>query len=186
MKAPAEPAPAAAPEPALPPLADLLGLAGPLVGPIAGALIVALAILLAGGARRRLRQRERQAAAAAARQDARTLTAILSSEILAIRAAAEEQYQQTAGLIQDLPLPGAQLALLGLPPAKVYDANAGRLYLLPREVGVDLVQFYAQHAHVARLIGQAAALRCETLRAALKGLVDAAVQPLKQAEKVLD
>lgn len=180
LKAPA-PKPEAAPEPLRLTRPELLGLAGPL----GGALIVALAILLAGGSRRRHRQREKQAAAAAALQDVRTLTAILSSEILAIRAAAEAQHQQTAELAQDQPLPAAQLALLGLPPAKVYEANAGRLHILPREVSVDLVQFYAQHASVARLIGQAAALRCDTLRAALKGLVDAAVQPMKQAEKVL-
>ena len=63
---------------------------------------------------------------------------------------------------------------------------ADRLHSLPREVSVDLVQFYAQHANVTRLITQAASLRAETLRAALKSLATAADQPMKQAAKVLD
>lgn len=176
------PEPEAMPEPSKFPASDIGGLAGQL----GGALLIGAAILMAAASLRKAKQRDQWAATEAVAQDARILAAILSSEILAIQASADEQYQQTASLIQDLPIPGGQLALIGLPPAKVYNANADRLHTLPREVGVDLVQFYALHANVSRLITQASSLRAETLRAALKHVAEAAVQPMKQAAKVLD
>lgn len=182
MKKPAEPAPTNEQKPvaALPP--GIMALAGQL----GGGLIVAIALLIAAGALRKAQERKQKLRADSAAADARMLAAILASEILAIQTSAEEQYRQTASLIQDLPIPGGQLALIGLPPARVYNANADRLHTLPREVSVDLVQFYAQHANVTRLITQAASLRAEILRASLKSLAAAAEQPMKQAAKVLD
>ena len=161
---------------------DLVGLAGR----IGGALIIAIAILVAASSLRKSTARDEKRAADAAAAEAKSLAAVLASEIVAIQASAEEQYRQTASLIQDLPSPGGQLAQIGLPPATVFNSNTDRLHTLPREVSVDLVQFYAQHANTMRIIAQAASLKAETLRAALKTLADAAEQPIKQAAKVLD
>lgn len=118
--------------------------------------------------------------------DMQALLALLLGEVLAIRTAAQTAFDSTASLIQDLPIPTAQLANLALPPATVFDANADRLSTLPREVSVDLVQFHARHRVVSRILQQASSLRCEQLRAALDGLVKAADEPMTRAEKVLD
>lgn len=114
------------------------------------------------------------------------LLAILLGEVLAIRAAAQAAFEGTANLIQDLPIPTAQLASIALPPATVYEANADKLGTLPREVSVDLVQFHARHRIVAKVLSQASTLRCEQLRAALEALVQAADEPMQRAEKLLD
>jgi endonuclease YncB( thermonuclease family) len=102
--------------------------------------------------------------------DIAALTAILLAEVSAIRDSAQEQYDGTATLIQDAPVPGSHQGLLGLPRAAVFGANADRLDLLAPAVGTRMVRFYALHDSVARLLAQAGTLRCETLRAALDGL----------------
>jgi endonuclease YncB( thermonuclease family) len=114
------------------------------------------------------------------------LLAILLGEVLAVRAAAQAAYDGTASLIQDLPIPTAQLASLALPPMTVFEANADKLASLPREVSVDMVQFHARHQIVAKVLSQAPTLRCEQMRAAFEALVQAAEEPMTRAEKLLD
>ncbi|MBK8157866.1 MAG: thermonuclease family protein [Rhodospirillaceae bacterium] len=118
--------------------------------------------------------------------ETQALLAALLGEVLAIRAAAQAAFDSTATLIQDLPIPTAQLAGLALPPATVFEANAARISSLPREVSVDLVQFHARHRVVSRILLQASALRCEQLRAFLEALIQAADEPMVRAEKLLD
>lgn len=128
----------------------------------------------------------RRAKSEVAEAEMQALLALLLGEVLAIRTAAQAAFDSTAPLIQDLPIPTAQLAGLALPPATVFEANAGRLKILPREVSVDLVQFHARHKTVSRILAQAASLRCEQLRAALEALVQSADEPMARAEKLLD
>lgn len=106
--------------------------------------------------------------------DDKTLAAALLAEVAAIRDSAQEQFDGTATLIQDLPIPSSQQGLLGLPRAAVFGANADRLDLLPGELATRLVRFYALHDSVSHLLQQAGNVRCETVRAALHGLARSA------------
>jgi hypothetical protein len=137
----------------------------PLLGLIAVLGIIALALL----ARRRALP-----ANGGDPVDDEVLAAAFLAEVAAIRGAAQEQYDDTADLIQSLPVPGSHQGLLGLPRAAVFGANADRLDLLPRELATGLVRFYAMHDSVARLVQQAGTVRCETLRAALESLARSA------------
>jgi endonuclease YncB( thermonuclease family) len=140
--------------------------------------LAGIAALIAAGSRKRAREVQAEA-------DMQALLALLLGEVLAIRTAAQAAFDTTAPLIQDLPIPTAQLAGLALPPATVFEANAARLSSLPREVSVDLVQFHARHRVVSRIMLQASALRCEQLRAFLEALIQAADEPMNRAEKLL-
>ncbi len=148
----------------------------PLIAFLALAGIVALIV---SGGRKRARHAEIET-------ETQALLANLLGEVLAIRAAAQAAFDGTASLIQDLPIPTAQLASIALPPMTVFESNAGRLAQLPREVSVDLVQFHARHQIVTKVLTQAATLRCEQLRAAFEALVEAADEPMNRAEKLLD
>lgn len=106
------------------------------------------------------------------------LTAVLLAEVAAIRDSAHDQYQGTASLIQDLPIPSSQQGLLGLPRAAVYVANADKLDLLEPELAQKLVRFYALADGVAQLLPQAGNVRCETIRAALGNLAETATDVL--------
>jgi len=110
--------------------------------------------------------------------DDRALTAILLAEVSAIRDSAQEQYDGTASLIQDLPIPGSHHGLLSLPNATVFAANADRLDLLPGDLATRLVRFHALHDGVAHLLLQAGNVRCETIRAALQSLARSAQETL--------
>jgi endonuclease YncB( thermonuclease family) len=110
--------------------------------------------------------------------DVRVLVATLMAEVSAIRDSAQEQYDGTAGLVQDMPIPGSHQGLLGLPRAAVFSANADRLDLLPAQVAAKLVRFYALHDSVMNLLHQAATIRCETIRASLHGLARSAQEAL--------
>jgi len=107
------------------------------------------------------------------------LAAAFLAEVAAIRDSAQEQYDGTDNLIQDLPVPSSHQGLLGLPRATVYNANADRLDLLPGELAVRLVRFYAMHDGVAQLLQHTETVRCETLRAALEGLARSAEDALQ-------
>ncbi|WP_374383462.1 thermonuclease family protein [Dongia sp.] len=148
----------------------------PLIGFLAIAGLIALFVT---GSRRRARE-------ALAESDMQGLLANLLGEVLAVRAAAQAAFDGTASLIQDLPIPTAQLASIALPPMTVFEANADKLGSLPREVSVDLVQFHARHQIVTKVLSQAATLRCEQLRAAFEALVQSADEPMSRAEKLLD
>jgi endonuclease YncB( thermonuclease family) len=142
----------------------------PLLGLIAVLGLIALVLL----ARRR--------AVPATDEDAvdhQALTAAFLAEVAAIRDSAQEQYDGTAGLIQDLPIPSSHQGLLGLPRATVYGANADRVDLLPSGLTVRLVRFYAMHDGVAQLLLHTETVRCETLRAALHGLARSADEALQ-------
>jgi endonuclease YncB( thermonuclease family) len=106
------------------------------------------------------------------------LTAVLLAEVTAIRDSAHDQYQGTASLIQDLPIPSSQQGLLGLPRAAVYVANADRLDLLEPVLAQKLVRFYALADGIAQLLPQAGNVRCETIRAALGNLAETATDVL--------
>ncbi|MGH6890841.1 MAG: thermonuclease family protein [Dongiaceae bacterium] len=106
--------------------------------------------------------------------DDKTLAATLLAEVSAIRDSAQEQYDGTATLLQDMPIPSSQQGLLGLPRAVMFGANADRLDLLPGEFATRLVRFYALHDGVSHLLRQAGNARCETVRAALHGLARSA------------
>jgi endonuclease YncB( thermonuclease family) len=108
----------------------------------------------------------------------RVLAATLLAEVSAIRDSAQEQYDGTANLIQDMLIPDSHQGLLGLPRAKVFNANADRLDLLPGDLAVRLVRFHAMHDNVTHLLQQADTVRCETVRAALQRLAYAADEVL--------
>lgn len=143
-------------------------------------LAIAIGLWLAGRT-----GKQRLARAARRENEVKALLALMLGEVLAIRAATEAALATTAPLIQDLPIPTAQLANIALPEATVFAANAGRLKDLPREVSVDLVQFYARYQVVSRILKQASALRCEQLRASLESLIASSNEPMARAEKLL-
>lgn len=142
------------------------------------ALIAGGIALARGNAKRRAREERQQS-------EMRALLALFLGEVLAIRTATEQAQAITANIIQDLPIPTAQLANMALPEATVYGANAHRLKDLPREVSVDLVQFYARYQTVRQVLKQASALRCEQLRASFQALIDSSDEPMARAEKLL-
>ena len=115
-----------------------------------------------------------------------SLLAQILAEVLAIREAAAEQIGHLASLPQEDPVPTTKLALMGLPPALIYAANAGQLYRLPRDTGVDLVQFYAAHAGIGMMLKQAAHLRSDGLRHAYVKIVEAADLVLERGQKQLN
>jgi endonuclease YncB( thermonuclease family) len=142
------------------------------------AVIAGIVALMRAGARRRAAEARRQG-------EVQSLLALYLAEVLAIRSAAESAQAVTAHIIQDLPIPTAQLANMALPEATVFAANAHRLKDLPREVSVDLVQFYTRYQTVRQILKQASALRCEQLRAAIQALIDSAEEPMARADKLL-
>lgn len=107
------------------------------------------------------------------------LAATFLAEVSAIRDSAQEQYDGTATLIQDMPIPGSHQGLLGLPRSTVFNANADRLDLLPGDLAARLVRFHAMHDGVSRLLQQADTVRCEIVRAALHGLTRGADEVLR-------
>jgi endonuclease YncB( thermonuclease family) len=106
--------------------------------------------------------------------DDQVFAATLLAEVSAIRDSAQEQYDGTASLVQDLPVPASHHGLLGLPRATVFAANADRLDLLPAELAARLVRFHAMHDGATQLLLQAGHVRCETIRAALQSLAHSA------------
>lgn len=106
--------------------------------------------------------------------DAKVLTAALLAEVSAIRDAAQEQYDGTATLIQEHPIPAAHHGLLSLPGATVFAANADRLDVLPAELATRLVRFHAMRDGTAHLLGRLLDLPCDVVRAALHGLTRSA------------
>lgn len=112
--------------------------------------------------------------------DEQVLTAALLAEVAAIRDAAQEQYDGTASLIQDLPVPGSHHGLLSLPGATVFAANADRIDVLTADLATRLVRFHALRDGAAHLIGQSAHVRCEVVRAALQGLTHSADEVLEK------
>lgn len=142
--------------------------------------LIALA-LFARSRSRQWREERRQL-----RLSATSLLAQVLAEVLAIREAAAEQVNGLGHLPQDRPVPAPQLAGMGLPPALIYAANAGQLYRLPRDTGVDLVQFYAAHAGIGMMLRQAAHLRVDHLRQAYIKIVEAADLVLERGQKQLD
>jgi endonuclease YncB( thermonuclease family) len=106
------------------------------------------------------------------------LTTVLLAEVMAIRDSAQDQYDGTANLIQDLPIPSSQLGLLGLPRAAVYVHNAEKLDLMEPDLAAKLVRFYCLADGVAQLLLQAGNVRCETVRAALGSIVASANEVL--------
>jgi endonuclease YncB( thermonuclease family) len=134
----------------------------PLLGLIAVLGLIALGLLA--------RRPAAPAPAAEEATDTAALTAILLAEVSAIRDSAQEQYDGTATLVQDQPVPRSHHGLFGLPRAAVFGANADRLDLLAPAVSTRMVRFYALHDSVAHLLTQAGMVRCDTLRAALNSL----------------
>jgi endonuclease YncB( thermonuclease family) len=168
--APRDAAPAA---PAAPPAPTLLESAipkwiehAPLLGLIAVLGIIALALL----ARRREDNNDGF--------DDQVLAAALLAEVSAIRDAALEQYEWTASLSPERPIPGSHYGLLNLPSAIVFAANADRLDALRSDLATRLVRFYAMHDGVTHLLQQAAAVPCDMVRASLHGLARSADEAL--------
>jgi endonuclease YncB( thermonuclease family) len=110
--------------------------------------------------------------------DDRVLAVALLAEVSAIRDAALEQYDWTAGLNQDRPVPASHHALLNLPSATVFAANADRLDALRADLATRLVRFHAMRESAAHLLRQAAAVPCDMVRASLHGLVRSADEAL--------
>ena len=106
--------------------------------------------------------------------DTQVLAAALLAEVSAIRDAAQEQYDGTATLIQEHPIPAMHHGLLSLPGATVFAANADRLDVLPAELATRLVRFHAMREGTAHLLGQLLDLPCDVVRAALPGLTRSA------------
>jgi endonuclease YncB( thermonuclease family) len=116
----------------------------------------------------------------------RALSAVLLAEVLAIRASAAAALDGTANLIQDLPIPNAQMAMISLPAAGAFPANAHRLTRLPRSISVDLTQFQIRHEATRAILAQGAHLRCDQLRASLTALVQTADEIIQRADAYLD
>ena len=110
--------------------------------------------------------------------DDQVLAAALLAEVAAIRDAALEQYDWTASLIPDRPIPGSHYGLLRLPGATVFAANADRLDALRADLATRLVRFYAMHDGVTHLLQQAATVPCDMVRASLHGLASSADEAL--------
>lgn len=110
--------------------------------------------------------------------DEQTLTAALLAEVSAIRDAAQEQYDGTATLIQEHPIPATHHGLLSLPAATVFAANADRLDILPSTLVTRLVRFHAMRDGTAHLLGQMVDLPCDIVRAALHRLASSADEVL--------
>lgn len=145
-------------------------------------LISLLAVALVGhtiGKQGRLERRQM-------RLSTTSLLAQVLAEVLAIREAAAEQIGGLTGLPPDRPVPPTQLAVMSLPPSLIYAANAGQLYRLPRDIGVDLVQFYAAHAGIGQMLRQAPHLRADGLRHAYIKIVEAADFVLERGQRQLD
>jgi endonuclease YncB( thermonuclease family) len=165
--APREAAPAAPPAPTLLESAIPKWIEhAPLLGLMAVLAIIALALL----ARRRDADDNGF--------DDQVLAAALLAEVSAIRDAALEQYDWTASLSPDRPIPGSHYGLLNLPGATVFAANADRLDALRAELATRLVRFYAMHDGVTHLLQQAATVPCEMVRASLHGLARSADEAL--------
>jgi endonuclease YncB( thermonuclease family) len=141
----------------------------PLLGLLALLGVLALALLA---------RRNKAGSNDAGAFDDRVLAAALLAEVSAIRDAALEQYDWTAGLSQDLPVPASHHALLNLPSATVFAANADRLDALTAELATRLVRFHAMREGAGHLLRQAAAIPCDMLRASLHGLVRSADEAL--------
>jgi len=144
-------------------------------------LVALIALALYGRARGRQWREERRLT----QLNSTSLLAQILAEVLAIREAAAEQIGHLASLPQEAPMPTTKLALMGLPPALIYAANASQLYRLPRDTGVDLVQFYAAHAGIGMMLKQAAHLRVDGLRHAYIKIVEAADLVLERGQKQL-
>ena len=110
--------------------------------------------------------------------DDQVLAAVLLAEVSAIRDAALEQYDWTASLSPDRPIPGSHYGLLNLPGATVFAANADRLDALRADLATRLVRFYAMHDGVTHLLQQAATVPCDMVRASLHGLARSADEAL--------
>jgi hypothetical protein len=110
--------------------------------------------------------------------DMQVLTAALLAEVSAIRDAAQEQYDGTAALIQEHPIPTTHHGLLSLPDPTVFAANADRLDVLSAELATRLVRFHAMRDGTAHLLGQLIDLPCDVVRAALYGLTRSADEVL--------
>ena len=110
--------------------------------------------------------------------DDQALAAALLAEVSAIRDAALEQFEWTASLSPDRPIPGSHYGLLNLPGATVFAANADRLDALRAELATRLVRFYAMHDGVTHLLQQAATVPCDMVRASLHGLARSADEAL--------
>ena len=110
--------------------------------------------------------------------DDQVLAAALLAEVSAIRDAALEQYDWTASLSPDRPIPGSHYGLLNLPGATVFAANADRLDALRADLATRLVRFYAMHDGVTHLLQQAATVPCDMVRASLHGLARSADEAL--------
>jgi endonuclease YncB( thermonuclease family) len=163
--------------PPAPPLPTLLQSAvpkwieqAPLLGLIAVLGIIGLALL----ARRRDAGANGEDAV-----DGIAFAATFLAEVSAIRDSAQEQYDGTASLIQDLPISGSHQGMLGLPRATVFGANADRLDLLPGELAAKLVRFYAMLDGTTNILQQAGNVRCDTIRAMLHSLIRSADEVLR-------
>ena len=110
--------------------------------------------------------------------DDQVLAAALLAEVSAIRDAALEQFEWTASLSPDRPIPSSHYGLLNLPGATVFAANADRLDALRADLATRLVRFYAMHDGVTHLLRQAATVPCEMVRASLHGLARSADEAL--------
>ena len=137
----------APPAPPAPPPPDLIQTAiprwiehAPLLGLIAllgiGALIV---------------QARRRNGAAEYEVDEQLLAATLRAEVSAIRDSAQEQYETTASLIQDLPVPGSHHGLLSLPGDTVFAASTAK------HAAPDLMAFTELGAVAANVLARAVA-----------------------------
>lgn len=109
------------------------------------------------------------------------LTAALLAEVAAIRDAALEQYDGTANLSQDRPVPASHHGLLNLPAATVFAANADRLDVLSAALATALVRFHALRDGAAHLIAQSANVPCDVVRATLQNLAHSADEVLRIA-----
>lgn len=114
-----------------------------------------------------------------------SLLAQILAEVLAIREAAADFVINTSGLNHKAPLPVDHLAMLNLPSAPIYVGNAGRAHRLPRDIGVDLVQFHAAHAGASQMLRHAGDIPSENVRTALRKLVDSADAVLERGQKLL-
>ena len=114
-----------------------------------------------------------------------SLLAQILAEVLAIREAAADFVINTSGLNHTAPLPLDHLAMLNLPSAPIYVGNAGRAHRLPRDIGVDLVQFHAAHAGASQMLRLAGDIPSENIRTALRKLVDSADAVLERGQKLL-
>jgi endonuclease YncB( thermonuclease family) len=114
-----------------------------------------------------------------------TMATGLAAEAEIIRAVARHVLSQIPGSRKDGPISPALAPVLTLPTASFWSANAERLELLPVEVTVPLLRFYALHEEAARKLALAVSVPSGAVIDTLTALENAADRAIDTIEAAM-